>query len=765
VTRRAVPRLLGALLAAAVVATAGLTSPATARPATSRTATSHAVTGHLAASRTDTTTPLQVSIAALTPATIPVRGPVTLAGTITNRSSDTWTSLNAYLLTSPNPIRSRAELARAAASDADTQVGVRRTKDGLYAQVGDLGPGESRDYRLVVDREDLGISGRAGVYWVGVHVLGARDGGRDSIADGRARTFMPLLPTPGTPAASRATTRLALVVPVRQPVRRGGAGRLLGLPTWERSLAPDGRLDRLMRLSARASQPITWVLDPAVLDAVQSVALGNPRLSVGGTGADGVPQPSGSPSSDASGSASPSPSPEAAAASVAARAWLGEFRRQAPGHSVATVPYGDLDVAATLGDDRLSLYQRATALSAATAVTYGIPDASPVVDPVTGYLPEAALARVDASATVLLAQRALPGRRGPVLAGSSIAPGARSPVVVTDARAGSGGPRPNSRYAALEVRQRLLSDAALHAISGRRTDPLVVTMPSDWNPGDAWSRSRFFGGLSQPWLQMVDLPSVAATTSSGPEPPDGEAARLAYPTSEQAAEVPVTNLAASAKLVRTADVFAGVLRGDHTATDVLSKVAMLGSSVSARADPDLARTQTSGATGFVASQMAKVHVEGPPFVMMSGESGPIQVTLANDLDQPVTVGLSMSTPGSRLRISRIPLVTLGAGRRTSIRLEARSNDIGVHAVTLRVVDSRGRPLGSETRFSVRTSHVSTVIWVIIGIGGALLLLAIVVRLYRRLRRRRATPGPVLPPARPTPRPRSADPSRAGGEPV
>jgi hypothetical protein len=272
-------------------------------------------------------------------------------------------------------------------------------------------------------------------------------------------------------------------------------------------------------------------------------------------------------------------------------------------------------------------------------------------------------------------------------------------------------------------------------------------MPSDWNPGDAWSRSRFFGGLAQPWLQMVDLPSAAATTSSTPEPVEGAAARLAYPSSEQAAEVPVANLAATAKLIRTADVFAKVLRTDDSAADVLSKVALLGSSVNARDDPDLARTQTSGATGFVFSQMRKIHIDGPPFVMMSGQSGPIQVTLVNDLDQTVTVGLATSTPGSQLRISRIPPVTLGPGRRTSIRLEASSDDIGVHAVTLRVVDTQGRPLGSETRFSVRTSHVSTVIWVIIGIGAGLLLLAIVVRLYRRIRGRLATSGAFLPPTR------------------
>jgi hypothetical protein len=67
----------------------------------------------------------------------------------------------------------------------------------------------------------------------------------------------------------------------------------------------------------------------------------------------------------------------------------------------------------------------------------------------------------------------------------------------------------------------------------------------------------------------------------------------------------------------------------------------------------------------------------------------------------------------------------------------------VHAVRLLVTDTEGVPVGSGTQFSVRTSHVSTVIWVIMAAGGGLLFLAILVRLFRRVRRRRATHGPLL----------------------
>ena len=162
-----------------------------------------------------------------------------------------------------------------------------------------------------------------------------------------------------------------------------------------------------------------------------------------------------------------------------------------------------------------------------------------------------------------------------------------------------------------------------------------------------------------------------------------------------------------------------------------------------RDDADLALSQLDGTTGYVRGQMRAVRIEGPEFVMMSGEQGPIQVTLVNGLDQPVRVGIAPETVGTDLTVSRPAPVTLGPGRRTAIRLEARADDIGVHSVTLVAIDAEGNPLGSSTQFNVRTSRVSTVIWVIMAVGGTVLFVAIAVRLFRRVRRRRSSHGPAL----------------------
>jgi hypothetical protein len=68
-----------------------------------------------------------------------------------------------------------------------------------------------------------------------------------------------------------------------------------------------------------------------------------------------------------------------------------------------------------------------------------------------------------------------------------------------------------------------------------------------------------------------------------------------------------------------------------------------------------------------------------------------------------------------------------------VRMRARAASIGVHNVTLVATTTEGSALGSSDQFTVRSSNIGTVIWVVMGGGAALLAVAIVVRLVRRVR--------------------------------
>jgi hypothetical protein len=659
---------------------------------------------------------------------MPRRGTVTVTGAVTNRSEDTWTDLQAYLFTSQTPIGNRADLAEAAASPAETEVGARLAEGGLFDEIGDLEPGESASYTLSVRRRDLEVSGDPGVYWAGVHVLGAVDGVRDSVADGRARTFLPLV------GRRKAMTDLALVLPLRGRVRRAPDGHLLALGRWQQAVGPDGRLGRLTDLARESQGPLTWLVDPAVLDAVASVAGDNPMISTRDDGT-GPKDATASPSASSSDPAPENPdAPDAddvlepTLEAQAARVWLEDFAEQAAATDLMSLPYGDVDVAAVSMNRLDRILKTARRLSRGTLTALGL-DSTPVVAPASGLLPPRSLGAVNGRYPVLLSDRAYPAQDSPLL----VRPDGTE-VLLGDTAVVAGGPGPNDRTDPLALRQRILADAALHQASAD-VGPLIVMLPPDYDPGPSWQDADFFDGLDVPWLRQVDL---ARTLSVDGGTPVDEAP--VYTDRERRRQIPFANQLATQELVDTGQVYADLLtRNDSIGAD-LSKIAMLASSTSARSQPQAALERTRTTTLRVRRSMQLVDIDGPPFVMMSSETGPITVSVVNNLDETVTVQLRADTPGDELLVTSPEPITLGPGDRAPVRMRAESTSIGVHQVTLVATTQEGGRLGSEVQFNVRTSNVGFVIWVVMAAAGALLLVMIVFRVTRRLRHQRAEEG-------------------------
>ncbi len=704
----------------------------------------------------------------ITPSVIPSNGKITVTGQITNASDDLWKDLNVYLLTSEAPFVSGQELEEAQATDPTAEIGARLTAAELYDPIGDLQPGSSAGYTLSVDRDDLEVSGEAGVYWLGVHVLAANREGRDTVADGRARTFVPLMERGGP------RTSLSVVMPVKADVQRRPNGKLERLRTWQELLTEEGRLGRLLQLSGTSrNHRLTWVVDPAVMDAVSSVAIDNPsRRSVrtqdsgqdrgesGGSGgerdegpSDGASdgagdetgdgagdgagdEPGEGPGDAASGQSDDEPSEAAPGAdrpsevspqAEVAASWLDTFRRQAGQHTVLTVPYSDLDVASTLRLGFVGLYRDATELSADAMQELGI-EAQPVVAPANGFLPRPVFPRMDPEQDVLLSGTAAPGAPSPAV----LTPRGQR-LVLADVSTLAGGPGPTPPYRALALRQRILAEAAVHALGADRDEPLVVTTPQLWDPGSDWRSAEFFAGLKTPWLRSVDLPAVAADGGPSDRAERDFQLELVYPPAARRAELAIENALAAEALDKTGEVYANLLSQDRTVDELLSRSAMHAVGWGARAHPDSSAELARRTTTRVEAVMERVRIEGPSFVTMSSEEGTFAITLVNDLEEPVTVGVRAVTRSSQLKIPSPEPISLGPGQRASVRLRANASDIGVHSVILVPTNGDGQTLGSPARFNVRASEVGQVIWAVMGVGAAVLFLAIAVRLVNRLR--------------------------------
>ena len=687
--------------------------------------------------------PLEITIDQLTPGVLPRSGPLEISGTITNVDLETWTTIRLYPMFNAGSdcssgacaevMTTEAELEAAADSDPEAPVGVRET-NARY-DIAKLEPGQSLRYTLRIPQpvlRSLFPKPSSGVYWLGVHALGASASTpNDSVtADGRARTFLPYVA-----GANPDRVRTAVVLPLRSRVAHDEVGAIGRTSSWEQALGIDGELGGPLAFGAAAgTSPVSWLLDPAVPDAVRRLATGNPAREVTATPDPEEPSPSesSSASSDAT-SDDDDPDLETPLAR-SARVWLSQARSVLANDPIAALPYGDPDLSA-VASTLPSLYPVARAQQGGELASWDL-DTMPVVGAPDGYLDARGIDAVDDGATLLLGQQMFPresfSARPPVagLVGDR-------PVVVTATSAAEGGPGPDPALAPIALRQRILAEAAVRILRsrGKDPDPLVVVLPASVTAAGA---ADFWAGLDVPWVDLSDLDDVVVppgSSADGKTPAERQIdpTELSYPATQEEAELPGTVVAEAGRLVRAAQTYQAILGEDYTVGAELVEEALAGTSYAMRADGDAAH-RLAQTREWVEDQLGAVTIDAPSGVTLSGTSGSFSVSVRNDLDQPVTVAIRATTDsGATIKVAN-PIV-LAAHSRSSVPIDADMNRTGVHNVTLRLTADDGTALGDEDTLPLRTGQAGVVIWAIIGSGGGILFVAIAIRLVRRFRRR------------------------------
>lgn len=679
------------------------------------------------------TAPLAVTIDSLSPSVIPKKGKIRITGMVTNASEQTWTSISLYsFIGDQGPMTTSKQLADAATAPEDALVGARITTEGTYDEVPRLLPGESALYSIRVPRAELDpyLAGD-GVYWFGVHALGSTDEGSDFYADGRARTFLPLVSDTSRPVDA------ALVVPIRRQVLHAADGSIDDVESWTASFSPGGALHDLVDLGvASGSEPVTWLVDPSVVDAARRLADGNPPRFLGSTvtdddtdgegdGGDGSesPSPSASPTEGEEGEEVPEEEldPETAAAADAAGSWLERLHTGLEGNQILSLPYGDLDVAAAAEDDPAA-YRQARKRSGDELQPWGL-STTPAVSSPMGYLNLGGIRLADPDTTVLITDQMLRTNNPPAVAHT-----AGRTLGITSSGAVSGGPGPDERRSPVAIRQRIVSEAAVRALS-RAHKPLLVMLPSTWRPNPA---DDFFPGLDLPWLNLTSIST--AMQREGSLVPEED---LDYPDTQARLQLDPAAFAAASDLAASGTALQNLLtENDEVAEEVLDE-SLTTTSYSDRLRPDAARVAAYRSRAWITARLGSVHIEAPRAVILSSGSGRFAATVTNDLDEPVTVRIQADAdPPLKVAVPAESL-ELEADQSRTVLLNASSSAIGVRALTLRLTDSDGVAIGSSDTLPIRSNRVSNVIWLIIGTGVALLFGAILVRLFRRIRAARA----------------------------
>lgn len=715
-----------------------------------------APTPSVAAPEVDTEPPLGVEITTLSPAVLGPEGPLTITGTVSNNSSQTWTDINMQPVTSTTPMTTSAQLQEAAATAADAYVGDRIYADGTFVTIDELEPGASQSFTIRVDREHLRIGSQPGVYWVGVHARGANPDGRDDTTDGRDRMFVSVVTEPKKQAVDA-----TVVVPLRARVERDARGHLVDLDRWRDLLAPDGRLHDLFDTSAGTTTPeLTWLVDPAVLEAVEQIAHGNPTdqlLVETDREDDPEPPPTAQPSAGSSTPTSPSsvptPAPTASPTAVAvpavddqgstaaevavddelkesAATWLRQALTVLRSAEVLALPYGDVDVSGAAAVNS-PLYEKAVQRTTVALERLQVKHRT-TVSPSNGWLRPKALRLLDTDTTAWVSRSEVSGEA--VLAAQ--AEQDRDLTVPTTQFMVEG--HPVTAYEswpeqqtddALTLRQRILAEAAVRRQAGS-SEPLVVMLPNAWHPART---TDLTDGLDVPWLRWAHRTQGLTQKLSLRD--------LEYPGEAVLEEVTADRFSSADTVISQGLLLAQVVEGTSPLGWQVERSALTTLSTQYR-DATAAAAEVSRRGRALEDLMGRIQIQTPQRVLLSSTSGQFPGTVENGLPVPVEVKVGVQTDRD-LEVSNPGTLQIPANGRATLRFEARSSRLGPHQVTLVITDVEGRPTGSSATLPLRAASVSVVVWWLVAAGGAVLVLMILRQWRRRGLRRRADPLPEV----------------------
>ena len=251
-----------------------------------------------------------ITLDELTPKVVQAGDTVTLRGTMVNTSGQSLSSVSYALRISTQRITTRYQLAQDA--DPKTNFGVvlsstrqRATDDGAVA------PGQRVSWQLSlpIDRIAMPTSpDQFGAFPLAVEVSSRGESGTEQDRLSTTLLWMPK-------GAHLTPTKISWLWPVVDGIHRG-LGDTFTDDTLATDLAPDGRLGKLVSTATAAKTPVTYVVDPALVDAATAMAASATTPS-GGSGAPGTsaagasPPPSKSPSQNPSQNPSQSPSQNA----------------------------------------------------------------------------------------------------------------------------------------------------------------------------------------------------------------------------------------------------------------------------------------------------------------------------------------------------------------------------------------------------------------------------------------------------------------------
>ncbi|CAB4939078.1 MAG: hypothetical protein F2840_03880 [Actinobacteria bacterium] len=657
---------------------------------------------------------------------IPARGgDLRISGRVVNSSAQPIEQVAVRLRLSSQPLSDRDQLSDVAnmplipslAGPSDTAI--EESRSGIDPV---LRPGEESPFVITVPLADLPLGG-AGTYVISVEALGTDPEGAQATL-GIQRTFLPWFPK-GTDLNPVGLTWLW---PLADWPARDADGTLLNDST-PLSLAPGGRLADLVSVASLNPSVVTWIADPELLQAASDIANGyqvlrDGELIVGDRSDD-------------------------------ARSWLAALKSAVRSSLLHALPYADIDASAArragLQQDVVRAITRSPNIAARA-----------IEEPVEGGIAWAPSGRIDKRTANLLAEA---GVTTIVLAAEAMTPvfstadpvlPAQTPNGIADYSTGVGlidavlldsgltsalGSRQRTRGEIVLARQRFLAETALIATEpGAKPDRVIAAGPAEirWHPTAELLNSLLRATSQAPWLRPTTIEELRAA-------PRVPRTKATYGTGVVAAEISAQYMGRVRAAEGRLDRLVAILDDPSTVGPAYAAALLRAQSSAWRAEPSVGAELLASINAGLLARTSSVRVLSSGTVIFSGDAGRVPVTIANDGEQAVNVGLALiGQPSARLESVPLAGIRVDPGKKVSVDLEARVVGGEPLTVEVQLLTPSGARYGSPATISlVSTAYSRAAGWVVAAAFAALAAF-VVIGITRRIRRSRSWRSPSDP---------------------
>ncbi len=652
---------------------------------------------------------IDVVIEQLAPMLVEPDGTLTVSGVLVNVDDAPVDDVRLRLRVSSRPLAERAQVASVIEAGLSPEGGSPDDVPLPLTEVvvaASLAPGVQQPFALTVDVAGLGRTG-GGVYALGVEALG-RLPGQGQARQGVERTLLPLSIEEGVSAP----LGLAWLWPLADRPGRDAAGVFLTDAT-PASLATGGRLHGLLALGTQHADAITWVADPELLQAATDIADGYLVADGDGTVVGDQDQAAGQ--------------------------WLADLRAATADVPVHVVPYADVDAAAArragLPED---VIRSATQAEPVAEAALGRPVTDGLAWAPTGrFDKQTANLLADAGvSTVILAGSAMPTKDGAGASGISDYGTVLGPITAVlrdDGLSAVAATAPATTAGLVQERQRFLAESALAAQAAEPGTVLAIG-PRDlrWQPSTALLEQLLTATEQAAWLRPTTLAELRAA-------PRAPRTRLPYGERSRESELPPAFMSQVARTAGRIESLGAILDDPAPVTAPFTAALLRAQSTAWRADVPAGRDLLQRINGEITGRVEQVRVLSTGTVTFSGDAGRVPVTIANDSDQPVTVGLALvGSPAARLVSEPVTGITVDPGRKVSVEMEARVLGGEPLDVRVQLLTGRGDPYGKPAVIVLTsTAYARAAAWVM-GVAFAGIAVFVVVGIARRVRTARAS---------------------------